>query len=331
MYQPIKKGLLPILIFILIFSIIIATMIGQVSIPFDTVLKSIFHLEDVTQSYSIIIWQLRLPRIFIAVLAGMALAGAGTAMQGIFRNPMADPYIIGISSGAAFGASLAIVMNCGEYTITLFAFIFGVITAFTVYKIATKNRITPVETLLLSGIAISAFLTALLSFIMYMHLGDAQTSQIFMWIMGSLANRNWIQVLIAFPIISICSLLLFRYAKDLDLLLLGEEQAEHLGLDSEKSKKIILFLSAIITATAVSVCGIIGFVGLIIPHIMRMFVGPSHKILLPASIFTGAIFLLWMDTTARIINPPSEIPVGILTAICGAPFFIYLLVTRRRF
>jgi iron complex transport system permease protein len=302
-----------------------------VSIPFDVVFKNILILQNTNNSYSIIIWQLRLPRILIAVLAGMALAGAGTAMQGIFRNPMADPYIIGISSGAAFGASIAIVMNSNEYVITLFSFIFGVTTAFIVYRIATKNRTTPVETLLLSGVAISAFLTALLSFIMYLHLGDAQTSKIFMWIMGSLANRNWVQVLIAFPIISIASIILYTYTKDLDLLLLGEEQAENLGLNSQKSKKIILLLSSIVTATAVSVCGIIGFIGLITPHMMRIIVGPSHRTLLPITIVSGAIFLLWMDTIARVINPPSEIPVGILTAIFGAPFFIYLLINRRNF
>ncbi|ODS41832.1 MAG: iron ABC transporter [Candidatus Altiarchaeales archaeon IMC4] len=311
------------LVLILILSMLASTAIGPVSIPLKGVFTALTNL-NAQGTESIIISQIRLPRIILAALVGSALAVAGAAMQGLFKNPMADPYVIGISSGAAFGASIAIVVHL---SVPVFAFLFAAGTAFLVYNIAKKNGRVPVETLLLSGIAVAAFFSAMTSLVMY--LAGEDLHQIVFWLMGGLWGSDWGKVTVAAPFIFLGTIGIFVFSRDLNAMLLGEEHAQHLGIEVENVKKILLVLVSLITGIAVAVSGIIGFVGLIIPHIARLVVGPDHRILIPVSALIGAIFLVWADTLARTIISPTELPVGIITAFFGAPFFIYLLRRKR--
>ncbi len=311
------------LVLILILSMLASTAIGPVSIPLKGVFTALTNL-NAQGTESIIISQIRLPRIILAALVGSALAVAGAAMQGLFKNPMADPYVIGISSGAAFGASIAIVVHL---SVPVFAFLFAAGTAFLVYNIAKKNGRVPVETLLLSGIAVAAFFSAMTSLVMY--LAGEDLHQIVFWLMGGLWGSDWGKVTVAAPFIFLGTIGIFVFSRDLNAMLLGEEHAQHLGIEVENVKKILLVLVSLITGIAVAVSGIIGFVGLIIPHIARLVVGPDHRILIPVSALIGAISLVWADTLARTIISPTELPVGIITAFFGAPFFIYLLRRKR--
>lgn len=318
----------------LILSIFFALMIGAVNIPPQTVLEILFNLGSGTwpPGYQTIILDIRLPRIILGALVGSALAVAGTVMQGMFRNPMASPYILGISSGAAFGAALAFVLGInlflGVSGVSLMAFGFALLTIYIVYAIARKGEGTSIETLLLTGIAISSLFSALVSLLMY--IAGEKLSTIWFWLMGGLWASHWNQVLIIFPLIFFGIVILFFLSRPLNLLLLGEESALNLGLEVEKFKLLLLLIASLITAAAVAVCGIIGFLGLIIPHIMRIIVGADHRTLLPASCLVGATFLIWVDTLARTIISPVELPVGIITAVLGVPFFLYLLRKRKK-
>jgi len=307
--------LLPVLFVILLVSIVITTFIGVSGLSLLT-----FDSEMIRK----LIFEVRLPRVFGALLVGGGLAAAGCVMQGLFRNPMADPYIIGTSTGGALGAACAIVF-LGGLLMPLFAFIGAAASTITVYIISKRNGRIAVETLLLSGIAVSLFLSAMLSFIMYM--SGNSLHQIMFWMMGGFWNIYWDDVGLAL-LIPVAAIILYVFSRDLNVMALGEEEAIHLGVNTERTKKILLMVSTFITAIAVSVSGCIGFIGLIIPHIMRIFTGPDHRILLPASILAGSILLIWADTVARTL--PIEIPVGIITAFLGAPFFIYLLRRRTR-
>lgn len=271
-----------------------------------------------------ILWEIRLPRVIAAALVGCALAVAGTAMQGLFRNPMADPYIIGTSSGGALGATIAIVLFAGTGRPVL-AFIGAMVATFTVYFVARKGGKIPIETLLLSGVALSTLLSALLSFLMYT--AGQSLHQIMFWLMGGFWNISWNDVFAALPIlIGVAGIYLF--ARDLNILALNEEDATHLGVNVERVKRILLALSAFLAGIAVSIAGSIGFVGLITPHVMRLIVGPDHRVLFPAAALAGAILLVWADTLTRTFT--SDMPVGIITACFGAPFFIYLLRSRMK-
>ncbi len=320
------------LVAILCLSIVLTTAIGPVYVPpleIVALLGSKLRLcETSSIPHEVIIFQIRLPRIFLGILVGLSLATAGTALQGLFKNPMADPYIIGIASGAAVGAALSIMVLpqiFSIYTTPIMAFLGALFTIFLVYNIATVGGKIPVDTLLLTGIAVSLFLGAVLAFMMSIA-GEA-LHNIFFWIMGGFWLANWIQVKIIVLPVLVCFGLIYLFAKDLNAMLLGEESAQTLGINVETSKRILLVLSALITAAAVSFTGTIGFVGLIIPHITRILVGPDHRILFPASALVGGIFLVWTDALARLLG---EMPVGILTAFFGAPFFIYLLRKRKR-
>jgi iron complex transport system permease protein len=282
--------------------------------------------------YEVILLNVRLPRVLLCALVGSALSVAGTTMQALFRNPMASPYILGISSGAAFGASLAIVLGIslvtGIYAVPLMAFLFALLTVFLVYGIAKVRGRTPVETLLLTGIAVGSLFSALVSFMLYV--AGEKLSRIVFWLMGGFWASDWNKVVVTSPLILLGIAAIFLFSRHLNLILMGEETALNLGLEVETFKKIILVFASLITAAAVSVCGIIGFVGLIIPHAMRIVVGPNHRILLPSSCLVGAMFLVWVDTLARAIIQPTELPVGIITALLGVPFFLYLLRKRKR-
>lgn len=321
----------------LFLTIVFAVRTGSVNIPTITVAKILLSKafpisKSWSTTYEVIVIDVRLPRVLLGALIGSALAVAGTAMQGLFKNPMASPYIVGVSSGAAFGASLAIVsgaaFSMGIYCLPLLAFLFAALTVFIVYNIAKVRGRVPIETLLLAGIAVGSFFSALVSFMMY--IAGEELSSIVFWLMGGLWASSWDKLVIAFPLIFLGIIGIFLFSRDLNIMLMGEEPALDLGIEVERVKKIILIFASLITASAVSVSGIIGFVGLIIPHVVRIFVGPDHRILLPSSCLVGAIFLIWMDTLARSIIEPTELPVGIITALFGIPFFLYLLRKRKR-
>lgn len=326
------------LVFLLFLVIIGVTAVGPVNIPPTTVAKILLSrlpLMDNLFSHSwsnveeSIILQIRLPRILLGALVGSALAVAGVAMQGLFKNPMADPYVIGISSGAALGATLAIVLGVqGIFSVPVLAFIGAISSAFLVYNIARIDGQMQMETVLLSGIAVAIFFSAIASFFMYV--AGENLHQIIFWLMGGLWARGWDHVRVSFVPIFIGILGIYIFARDLNVMQLGEESALHLGIEIEQVKKILLALSSLIAGIAVSVSGIIGFVGLIIPHMVRIMIGPDHRILIPASALVGAIFLILADSIARIIISPAELPVGIITAFFGAPFFIYLLRRKKR-
>ena len=322
------RSVIFLLALILLAVIITNTAIGSTIIsPLITakiLLANFFPMEHTwLDNYETIIIGVRLPRVLLAAFVGAALSTAGCAMQGLLKNPMADPYIIGMSSGAALGASIGFVLML---PVQLMSFMMAVLAIFVVYNISKVGGKVPVDTLLLSGIAIGSLLSAITSMIIFL----AQSPhKIIFWIMGGLWNASWEELRITSLMIILGILVLYRYAWKLNVMLLGEEEAHHLGVDIEHVKRYVLVFSALITAAAVSVSGIIGFVGLIIPHIMRILVGPDHRILFPASTLMGAIFLVLCDTFSRTIMAPSELPVGVVTAMFGAPFFIYLLRKRR--
>ena len=279
---------------------------------------------DVSPTQETIVMTIRLPRIALGAIVGFALAAAGTVMQGFFRNPMADPSIIGVSSGAAVGAVAAIVLPL-SFGLRPAAFASAIVTAFAVYLIATQNGRTPVATLLLAGVAIQTFLGAVISYLL-INSGESLEQAVY-WLMGHLHNSTWSEVRLSLPVVAAAFVVLYVYARDLNVLLLGEEDAQSLGIEVERTKRLLLAVASVITAAAVAVSGVIGFVGLIVPHMMRLLVGPDHRILLPTSALAGAAFLVATDTVAR--AGPAEVPVGIVTAALGAPFFLYLLRSRE--
>jgi iron complex transport system permease protein len=325
----------------LILTVTFAIAIGSMQISplnvYSIIAKKIPLLGDLvgssaTPTEEAIVLQVRLPRVLGAAIVGIALAVAGVVLQGLLRNPMADPYVLGISAGASVGASLAIAFGFGLsffgllYSIPLMAFITALGTVFLVYNIARTGQGVPMLTLLLVGVAVTSFLIGIEA-IIRMVSGEA-IHVITAWIFGSLVSCNWDYVKISLPFVIIGVALIYVFARDLNIMLLGEEQARHLGVDSELLKRIMLVSATLITAAAVSISGVIGFIGLIIPHITRILVGPDHRILIPSSALVGAIVLILCDTIARTVMSPAELPVGIITALLGCPFFIYLL--RRK-
>jgi iron complex transport system permease protein len=283
-----------------------------------------------------IIMEIRLPRLILALLVGAVLAILGAVMQGLFRNPLADPSLIGVSGGASVGASIVIVTAGGAILsplaglsmVALGAFIGGVITTLLVYRVATSSLGTSVTTMLLAGIAIGAIAGAFNSLLSYFS-DNQMLRQISVWQMGNLGGANWQKAsLMAVVSLIIFSLLPSR-AKSLNAFLLGESEARHLGIDVQRIKRQLIFLTALGVGVSVALAGLIGFVGLVIPHMVRLLIGPDHRALLPASALAGASLLLIADSIARVVVLPAELPTGILTALLGAPFFVVLLLKQR--
>lgn len=286
-------------------------------------------LEDILPYVLAILWEIRLPRVFTAFLVGGGLAVSGAVFQALLMNPLADSYTMGVSTGAAFGASLAIYFNLLEYniSITIFAFIGALITLAIVMNIARVKGYLSSANLVIAGIITSSVLSAGISFIK--SAAGEDVSAIVYWLMGSLSARSWEHVFLALPFILICSIICFYYAEDLNILSLGDKEARSLGIDTDKTRKILLICGSMITAVCVSVSGIIGFIGLIVPHMLRLAVGSDNKILLPLAFLLGGELLLLADTGARaILN--IEVPVGVLTTLLGGPFFIYIFVTKNK-
>ncbi len=315
-----------------------ATSVGSSSLGFAdaarVIASKVFPFAHIHTSAieEAIIWDIRLPRVILALFAGASLAIAGSAMQGTLRNPLVSPFTLGISSGAAFGAALAIILGVGvvgggRYIVILNAFVFALLTMALVYGIARIRSMTT-ETVILAGIAVSYLFMALVSALQYIA-GEHDLAAIVYWTMGSLNAASWGQVLIILPILAICIPLMVRYAWDLNVMGAGEEVASSLGVAVKRVRVINLTLATVVTATVISFTGIIGFIGLVAPHITRLIIGGDHRYLLPCSCLMGALLLLGADTLARTALP-YEIPVGIMTAFIGVPFFVYLLTRKRR-
>ncbi|MCK9632654.1 MAG: iron chelate uptake ABC transporter family permease subunit [Methanoregula sp.] len=270
-----------------------------------------------------IVGGIRLPRVLAAFFVGASLAVAGAAMQALFRNPMADPYILGTSSGGALGASLAIVF-LGGFFVPIFAWIGAVVAILIVWSIAGRKGVISVETLLLTGIAVSFFFSALVSFLIAV--AGQNVHQILFWLMGGFWNASSTDAMLAAALLIPAGALLFFMGRDLNALSLGEETAAHLGIDATRARWTVLGASTLLVAGAVSIAGSIGFIGLVTPHIVRMLLGPDNRVVIPASILAGGIILVIADTLARTFF--SDLPVGIITAFIGAPFFIWLIYQR---
>lgn len=336
MKKQIQKHSLITIIILAFITILVCTNLGVANISvgqtFQVLLHKLFNIgniEGIKASTIAIIWNIRLPRVILALLVGGTLSICGVAYQGIFKNPMADSFLLGVSSGAALGASIGIAMNLrffGKDFVSILAFIFALLTLLLVYNISKIGNKVPIPTLLLSGVAMSQFLSAVNSVLMIF---SDKMSQIIYWTMGSFNGKSWEQVLIIIPYVIIGFIILYSLHSQMDIMLIGEDSASQLGVNTDRLKLIVLVVTALMTAAAVSITGIIGFVGLIIPHVVRIFVGPKHKKLYPYSFLLGGIFLILCDTAARSLMT-QEIPVGVITAVFGGPFFIYLLRQRKR-
>ncbi|MGV9457146.1 FecCD family ABC transporter permease [Streptomyces sp. NPDC003635] len=315
----------------------VAAGIGAYPVPVGDVLSSVQHriglggaeLDRVAES---VLWNVRFPRIVLALLIGASLGCAGALMQGVFGNPLAEPGVIGISSGAAVGAvaSIALGLNFfGTWTVSVAAFVAGLATALLVYVMSRSGGRTEVVTLILTGIAVNAFAGAVIG--LFLFFADAAAiQQITFWQLGSLSQATWPKVLAVLPCAALGLAVAPLYSRRLDLLSLGERPARHLGVDVERLRITLVFVIALLTAAAVSVSGIVGFVGLVVPHLLRMAAGPGHRFLVPASALLGAVVLLAADLASRTLASPAELPLGVLTALLGSPFFFWLLRRTRR-
>ena len=325
------------LIFLAVLAVILATGTGAVSIRPGEVVRVFLDLagkdpgsgEDTIDT---IIWQIRFPRVILAFLIGASLAAAGAAFQGLLQNPLADPYTIGVSSGAALGATAAILLlpvtgASSMIHIPLCGFAGAMASLLIVYQLGRVGGRLPVVTVLLAGVVISSFFSAMIS--LSMLFAGEQMRNIFFWLVGGLGMKGWPYVTLTLPYLVLGLAVLLYLSRDLNLILMGEEDALSLGVEVERVKKAILVAASLLTAGAVSVSGMIGFVGLIVPHAMRILIGPDHRLLVPASVLGGGIFLVAADTFARTILSPVELPVGIITAFVGAPFFMFLLRRHR--
>jgi iron complex transport system permease protein len=285
-------------------------------------------------SWETVIFDIRLPRVLLAALVGAALAQAGAVYQGLFRNPLADPYLIGISSGAGLGATAAIALGLplrwgGLGAVSLLAFIGALASTGVVYFLSRIGGRSSTVTLVLAGVAVGAFLSSVTTYLMF-HAQDAfRTVHALGWMMGSFALASWVKVRLMAPVLVLGGGLLWLYAHRLNVLQLDDEQAHQLGVPVERTRVALIAVATLVTSTAVSVCGVIGFVGLIVPHAVRLVWGPDHRFLLPMGALCGAAFMIVADGAARALISPAELPVGVVTAFCGAPFFLYLLRHRR--
>jgi iron complex transport system permease protein len=331
---------LPILLFLLIISIVGAIFLGAYQTSFAEIGQAMMNfLNGKNNAITYLIFHIRLPRILLAGLVGGGLAIAGAAIQGLFRNPLAEPSLIGITSGAMLFAVSSIVLMGSflatfsaifqQATVSIFAFIGGLSTTYLVYFLSSKHGRTNVMTMLLAGIAITAFAAAITGIFIFLS-EDQQLRDITFWSLGSVSSASWIQLGITAPIVLIGTFLLNTHAKSLNAILLGEKEATYLGIKVEKVKSQIILITALIVGVSIAMTGIIGFVGLIIPHFLRLIFGTDYRFLLKGSALLGAIFLIITDTLARTIIAPAELPIGILTALVGAPFFLWLLLQMQR-
>ena len=318
--------------------IIVSTGMGYIKIPVVAVVKIILTqisgqlswIEGLDNLFPVVVIDVRLPRILSAAIVGGGLAISGVVFQGILLNPLADPYTLGVSAGAAFGASLALLLNIGllgSYSVPLFAFVGAVGTLLFVIYLSSSSGGVSSNNLILSGIIVAAILSAGISFLKY--IADEQVAVIIFWLMGSFGSKTWMDVSLTLLLVGIGFSVFIFYARDLNLMSLGNRTASSLGVDTRRVTITLLVTASLVAAICVSVSGIIGFVGLLVPHMMRLITGPDNRRLVPASLLAGAILLLVADTITRAVLP-SEIPIGVLTALIGGPFFCYIFRKQQR-
>ena len=324
----------------LLFMLVLSSAVGPVPIPLGTVVKLLAAKVPLIEvsvnwptAFETILFDIRLPHAVLMALTGMALGGSGAAYQGLFRNPLADPYIIGVASGAGLGAVLAMTVQfpsslLGMAAVPVAAFVGALVTVTLVYTIARVGRTTPVTTLLLAGVAVGTFASALTS--MLMLLSTDELHRAISWLLGGFSLGGWQPVLAALPYLFIGLGVLILLGRPLNVLQFGDEEALQLGLDVEKFKLVIVVASSLVAATAVSFSGTIAFVGLIVPHLVRILWGTDYRRLIPLAILGGGSVLLAADVIARTIMAPRDLPVGIVTSIVGAPFFLWLLRRAKR-
>ena len=337
------RALLAALSLLLLLAFWLALALGPVSLPLLDTVQALWRLSglstaghDIAQA-ELIVGQIRLPRALLGLCVGAVLALSGVAMQGLFRNPLADPGLIGVSSGAALGAAVAIVGGAAfgglpawlaPYLLSLCAFAGGLGVTALVYRLGRRDGQTSVATMLLAGIALTALAGAAIGLFTYLA-DDATLRTLTFWNLGSLNGASYARLWPLLLVTAAVALWLPRRARALNALLLGESEARHLGFAVERLKRELVFCTALGVAAAVAAAGMIGFIGLVVPHLMRLLVGPDHRLLLPASALAGASLLLLADLLARLLLAPAELPIGIVTALIGAPFFIYLLLRGR--
>jgi iron complex transport system permease protein len=339
--RPAATLTLAALLIALAFAATIALTVGAAGIPLDRLPAALGLWGDthpLTSRDQLVLWSIRIPRIAAAVMIGALLAMSGAIMQGLFRNPLADPALVGVSSGGAFAAASAIVFTdsrIGESfrfmqneLLPLAAFTGSLITTIVLYSIASRAGRTSIAIFLLAGLAIAAIANAGLGLLVFIA-DDRQLRDITFWLLGSLSGASWPKAATLAPVLGLALIACLSIARGLDVLVLGEAEAFHSGVDVERLKRISIVLVSAMTGVAVSVCGVVGFVGIVVPHLLRLAIGPAHRLLLPASALLGAILMLGADTLARTIVAPAEMPIGVLTAAVGAPFFLVILLRQR--
>ncbi len=324
-----------IIVAVLLAVVVISALFGSADISFSEFFGILTgsNSDFVNDAHRTIIMNLRMPRILLALVAGMGLAVAGVVFQGVFSNPMAEPYLLGISSGAAFGATLAVVLGVrvtlmGFGTMGLFAFAGAMAVVFMIFRVAMVKGEMPMSVLLLSGVAVNYFFSALIA--LMLTLNHDMIEEVYFWTMGSFRVATWHKLATVAIVVIGGFLMLYRHSSELDMLMLGDEQAKSLGVETTKVKKLLLATASLMTAFIVASSGIVGFVGLIVPHAARMAVGPRHMKLLPVSALLGGIFLVVCDTLARSLMANREFSIGIITSLFGVPFFLWHLYRNRK-
>ena len=328
-----------VLVCILFISMMAAILVGSVGITPSIILEVLLYklgiVSDIsaTKAQQIIVWDIRVPRVLLAAIVGAALAISGAAIQALVKNSIADPYILGVSSGASVGAASVILLGAfsilGAYALSFAAFFGAVVAVTVVFILARVGGRTSVMRLLLAGIAVSMILSAMTNFMLMMSKEQGGIQAVMHWMLGSLAGAEWSNIWIPFAVLIVVFLLLMVNYRQLNALLLGEETATTMGVHVERFRVFIILIVSLLTGVVVAVSGSIGFVGLIVPHIVRMLVGSNYKVVLPFSAVIGAIFIIWADLGARVAIAPEEMPIGIITALCGGPFFVWMLRRQR--
>ena len=328
-------GFLSLITGLLVLSVLVALGWGSVDISWSSI-PSLFGewvSGDELSPQAIVLWEIRLPRILLAGLIGAVLAVVGASLQALLRNALADPYILGVSSGAALGAVIGGLVSASLYdanwVLFLCAFGGGLLTLMLLYRIASVHGYLPVQTLLLAGVVVNAVFSALILLVIAL-VDPVRVFGLLSWLMGSIGSADYRIVGLLFIYSLAGVLLLISRAEQLNLLTLGDESARSLGVDPEREKRIVFFTTALLTGAVVSLSGMIGFIGMMVPHMLRLLIGPDHRGLLPAAAISGAAFLILADLLARSLVAPTELPVGVVTALCGGPFFLFLLWRRRQ-
>ena len=335
-----------VLLGLLVVSVILGIGLGPVSIRFSDVYRVMFHrlsgiftgqtapLESIRESTQNIVWFLRAPRVLLGALIGAALTLSGVGMQAFTKKPLAEPYVLGISSGASLGAVLAMLLGVsvpvlGKLSVSMGAFAGALVSILLVYLLAkSRGSVTPIR-LILVGVAVSAMFQAFTNYIVYTAPDDAAVREATFWMLGGLGSAEWEDLPLLLCLVPPAFLLMLALSKSLNAMMMGDSSAITLGVNLNVVRNLLIVITALLTASSVAVSGCIGFVGLVIPHLVRSVVGPDHRKLIPISMLTGAIFLIWVDVGARMIKPPAELPIGILTAFLGAPLFLWMIRVRR--